>query len=58
MTEQEIREQIAQEIESLDWKYGFADAIQEIVMPQVRDRCAAIARGQQSTPSLTDAKEL
>ena len=44
--ESELREQIAKEIEALTWNFSNADSIQMIVMPQVRDRCAGIARGQ------------
>lgn len=46
----ELREQIAKEIESLEWDFsgyiGGEKTVQQLVMPQVRDRCAAIARGQ------------
>jgi len=38
------REEAAREIEALDWHFDH-DSVQQIVMPQVRDRCAAIARG-------------
>ena len=44
--ELEIREQVAQEIEALNWDSTAKQIVYpSIAMPLVRDRCAEIARG-------------